>query len=55
MLQAGVVFVGLQFSLGVTGFALVNVTLVLVWLGLVAAIAREHRALTADEPGERAA
>ena len=55
MLQAGVVFIGLQMGLGLTGFALVNVTLVLLWLGLVAAIAREHKALTANEREERAA
>jgi hypothetical protein len=45
----------LRYGLGVTGFASVNVVLVLVWLGLVVLIAREHRALTADEREERAA
>jgi hypothetical protein len=45
-LQAVVVFVGLQyFHFTVPQFALVNVLLVVIWLGLVTAIAREHRTL----------
>jgi AAA family ATP:ADP antiporter len=45
MLQAAVVFVGTMLAFGIRGYALVNVVLVLVWIGLAAAIAREHRAL----------
>jgi AAA family ATP:ADP antiporter len=45
MLQAAVVFVGTMLALGIRGYALVNVVLVLVWIGLAVAIAREHRAL----------
>jgi AAA family ATP:ADP antiporter len=45
MLQAAVVFVGTMLALGIRGYALVNVVLVIVWIGLAVAIAREHRAL----------
>jgi ATP:ADP antiporter, AAA family len=45
MLQAAVVFVGTMLALGIRGYALVNVVLVVVWIGLAVAIAREHRAL----------
>jgi AAA family ATP:ADP antiporter len=45
MLQAAVVFVGTMLAVGIRGYALVNVVLVLVWIGLAVAIAREHRAL----------
>jgi AAA family ATP:ADP antiporter len=55
LLQAAVVFIGLRYSFGVNQFALVNVGLVSIWLILVVLIAREHKALTADEPGEKAA
>jgi len=47
-LQAVVVFVGLEyFHFTVPQFAVVNVLLIVIWLGLVAAIAREHRKLEA--------
>jgi AAA family ATP:ADP antiporter len=55
MLQAVVVFGGTTVALGTSGYALVNLTLVLVWLGLAAAIAREHKRLVPDEVAERAA
>jgi AAA family ATP:ADP antiporter len=45
MLQAAVVFAGTMLALGIRGYALVNVVLVVVWIGLAVAIAREHRAL----------
>jgi len=45
MLQAAVVFVGTMLALSIRGYALVNVVLVVVWIGLAVAIAREHRAL----------
>jgi len=54
-LQAIVVFVGLSFALSVRGFAMVNLVFVLVWLGLVVAIGREHRKLTAREEERSAA
>ena len=47
LLSAGCVFLGtavLQFS--VSGFALMNVILTVVWLGVALAILRHHRALT---------
>ena len=45
MLQAAVVFVGTMLAFSIRGYALVNVALVLVWIGLAVAIAREHRVL----------
>ena len=51
--SAVVVFVGTQvFILGTGGFALVNVAFVLLWFGLVAGIAREHRELEAGNRPE---
>jgi hypothetical protein len=34
-----------MLAFGIRSYALVNLTLVVIWLGLAAAIAREHRAL----------
>ncbi len=45
MLQAAVVFIGTMLAFSIRGYALVNVALVVVWIGLAVAIAREHRAL----------
>jgi AAA family ATP:ADP antiporter len=55
MLQAGVVFVGVQLALTVRGFALVNVVLVGVWLLIVLGIRREHKKLTGAEAIDEAA
>ena len=44
--QAPIVFVAVQFNMSSQTVALINVALVLVWLSVVAAIAREHRVLT---------
>jgi AAA family ATP:ADP antiporter len=55
MLQAGVVFVGVQLALGISGFAVVNVVLVAVWLLIVLGIRREHQKLTGSEAIDRAA
>jgi ATP:ADP antiporter, AAA family len=55
LLQAGVVFVGVQFALGVRGFAMLNVLFVLVWLWLVVGIRREHRKLVPVEVEKKAA
>lgn len=56
LLQAVIVFVGVQFAFGVRGFALINLALVAVWFLLVAAIGREHMQLpTQEEPEEVAA
>jgi ATP:ADP antiporter, AAA family len=43
MLQAGVVKVGNELSIGLMGFAWFNVVLTVVWLGLAALLSREHR------------
>ena len=46
--SAVVVLVGTQvFVFGTSGFAMANVVFVLLWLGLIAGIAREHRAIEA--------
>jgi len=46
--SAVVVLVGTQvFVFGTSGFAMANVVFVLLWLGLIAGIAREHRASAA--------
>jgi AAA family ATP:ADP antiporter len=55
LLQAVVVFVGLQLALSVRQFAVVNLVLVGVWLALVVGIAREHRRRTAADMSEQAA
>ena len=55
LLQAVVVFIGVQLALPIRGFALVNVVLVAVWLVLCLGIAREHRKMVGAETTERAA
>jgi AAA family ATP:ADP antiporter len=55
MLQAGVVFLGAQLAFGIRGFAVLNLALTLVWLGIVVAIAREHRKLEPADAIEKAA
>ncbi len=55
LMQAGIVFVGLNAGLGVRGFAVVNMVFVCIWLGLVAAIGREHRRLTDGVDWQRVA
>ena len=55
LLQALVVFIGVQLALPIRGFALVNVLLVAVWIALAVGIAREHRKVAGAERTERAA
>ena len=55
MLQAVLVFVGTTFLFGIRGFALVNLALTVVWLGIVVAIAREHRRLDPPSSIKKAA
>ena len=43
VLEAGVVKVGSLFSLGIKGFAIINLVLTLVWLAVALGIARAHR------------
>jgi AAA family ATP:ADP antiporter len=45
-LQAVVVFIGTHLAFGIPAFAVVNVVIVGVWLGVVGGIARDHRKLT---------
>jgi AAA family ATP:ADP antiporter len=45
LLQAAVVFIGTMLAFGVRSYAVVNIVLVAIWIGLAVAIAREHRAL----------
>ena len=55
MLQAGVVFVGVQLALTVRGFAVVNLVLIGVWFLIVLGIRREHQKLTGEEAVDEAA
>jgi AAA family ATP:ADP antiporter len=55
MLQAAVVFVGVQLAFSIRGFALVNIVLTGVWFLLVIGIRREHEKLTGSEAVDRAA
>lgn len=51
--SAGVVFLGtVVFAFGPGGFAAVNLGFILLWLGLVALIVREHRAIEAGQRPE---
>ena len=55
MLQAVLVFVGVQLAFAVQHYAAANVIFVLIWLGVALAIAREHRKLSTEERLEKAA
>jgi AAA family ATP:ADP antiporter len=48
LLQAVVVFIGVQLALTIRSFALVNLALIGVWLLIVVGIRREHRRLTGE-------
>ncbi len=50
VLAAVGVIVGQVLALSIRHFAMVNIVLALVWLGVVIGIAREHKRRTADEP-----
>ena len=55
MVQALIVFVGVQMALGIRGFAMINLVFVAVWLIIVAGIAVEHRKITSVETARQAA
>jgi hypothetical protein len=55
MLQALIVFAGVQMALGIRGFATINLVFIAVWLVIVAGIAVEHRKLTSVETARQAA
>jgi len=55
MLQAAIVFAGVQLAFGIRGFALVNLVFVAIWILLVVGIAAEHRKLTAAQSTQQAA
>ena len=48
MLQAGIVFSGIQLGFGIRNFALVNVVFSILWIVVAFAIFREHRRLTKE-------
>ncbi|XXX74114.1 hypothetical protein WMF30_41350 [Sorangium sp. So ce134] len=50
VLAAGGVIAGQVLALSVRHFAMLNIALALVWLAVVAGIAREHKRRAADEP-----
>jgi AAA family ATP:ADP antiporter len=55
MIQAAIVFAGLRMSLGLRGFAAINIVFVCIWLVLVVAIGREHKRLTDGADWQRVA
>jgi AAA family ATP:ADP antiporter len=55
MLQALIVFAGVQLAFGIRSFAVINLALVAVWILLVIGIAAEHRKITTAEATQRAA
>ncbi len=55
MLQAGVVFLGVQLAFGIQGYATANVIFTLIWLVIVAAIVREHKRLSGEVSLSKAA
>jgi len=55
VLAAVLVFIGARLAFGISNYATVNVVLVLVWVGLAAAIFLEHRKLTTGLAVEQAA
>jgi AAA family ATP:ADP antiporter len=55
MLVAGLVLLGSQLALSVRAYSMMNLAFVLIWLLLVAAIAREHRKLVPVDVEQRAA
>ena len=55
MLQAAIVFGGVQLALGIRGFALINLVFVAVWIVLVLGIGVEHRKLSAADAAQKAA
>jgi len=46
LLAAAVVFIGVQLGFGVQNYATVNLVFALVWIAIVAVIAREHKKLS---------
>jgi len=54
VVSAGFVFLGTKLAMTTRSFAVVNIVLVLVWLGIVIAIAARHRKLEAEAPPEAA-
>ena len=55
MLQAGVVFLGVQLAFGIQSYATANVIFTLIWLAVVVAIGREHKRLSAEASLSKAA
>ncbi len=55
MLQAGVVFVGVQLAFAIQHFAIANLIFVGIWLLIAWAIAREHKRLSTESELQEAA
>ena len=55
LLQAAIVFVGVQLAFGIRSFALINLAFVAIWIVLVIGIAAEHRKITAADAAKQAA
>ena len=50
MLQAVIVYAGVRLAFGVSGYAVVNIVFVFLWLLVAAAIYREHKKITSEQP-----
>jgi AAA family ATP:ADP antiporter len=55
ILQAAIVFVGVQLAFAIQHFAITNLAFVGIWLLVVTAIAREHKRLSARSELKKAA
>jgi AAA family ATP:ADP antiporter len=55
MLQAAIVFVGVQLAFAIQHFAIIHLVFVGIWLLVVTAIAREHKRLSAGSELKKAA
>ena len=55
LLQAVVVFIGVLLAFDIRAYALVNVGLIVIWLAIVVAIAREHKKLVPADVSKEAA
>ena len=49
MLQAAVVFSGVQLGFGIRNFSAVNVVFCLLWFVVAVAIFREHKRITSEQ------
>ena len=49
LVQAVVVFIGVQMAFDIRGFSVINLAFIAVWIAVCVGIAREHRKLTSEQ------